>query len=375
MKLSGFCLFRIGAIEVVFDYSWFVILALAIYTMSLPEVTQQYPGQNFWAVGAIAAALFFASALVHVLAHSFVAVKNGVRITSVRPLIFGGVERASTDPQNGRQEFLIAVAGPAASMALGMFFLGVYSFSLVSPGAKPAGGIALGLALVNILLLAAFNLIPGFPLDGGRILRAFLWDRWNDMARATRVVSQLGNGFAVFLIIFGILLFLTVKGLILGLWLIFTGLIMKQSAIGNYQGIMLKRALGGVQIRQIMTENIVAVDWLLSIQELVQSYIYKHQFTHFPVFNRDEFIGMVSLDGVKAVSKDLWVFKQVRDIMTPLELVPCLQPTDDAAEALSRMVSGDIGRMPVVEDGRLMGIVTRRDIMNFFKIKSDLGIA
>jgi CBS domain-containing protein len=138
---------------------------------------------------------------------------------------------------------------------------------------------------------------------------------------------------------------------------------------------MLKRALGGVQIRQIMTENIVAVDWLLSIQELVQSYIYKHQFTHFPVFNRDEFIGMVSLDGVKAVSKDLWVFKQVRDIMTPLELVPCLQPTDDAAEALSRMVSGDIGRMPVVEDGRLMGIVTRRDIMNFFKIKSDLGIA
>jgi len=343
--------------------------------MSLPEVTQQYPGQNFWAVGAIAAALFFASALVHVLAHSFVAVKNGVRITSVRPLIFGGVERASTDPQNGRQEFLIAVAGPAASMALGMFFLGVYSFSLVSPGAKPAGGIALGLALVNILLLAAFNLIPGFPLDGGRILRAFLWDRWNDMARATRVVSQLGNGFAVFLIIFGILLFLTVKGLILGLWLIFTGLIMKQSAIGNYQGIMLKRALGGVQIRQIMTENIVAVDWLLSIQELVQSYIYKHQFTHFPVFNRDEFIGMVSLDGVKAVSKDLWVFKQVRDIMTPLELVPCLQPTDDAAEALSRMVSGDIGRMPVVEDGRLMGIVTRRDIMNFFKIKSDLGIA
>jgi CBS domain-containing protein len=150
---------------------------------------------------------------------------------------------------------------------------------------------------------------------------------------------------------------------------------MKQSAVGSYQGVMLKRALVGVQVRQIMTENIVSVDWLLSIEELVHSYMYRHQFTHFPVFNRDEFVGMVSLDGVKSISKELWGFKQVRDIMTPLELVACLKPTDDVSEALSRMVSGDIGRMPVVENGQLKGIVSRRDIMNFFKIKSDLGVA
>jgi CBS domain-containing protein len=263
-------------------------------------------------------------------------------------------------------------------MAIGMLFLLICSYIALrtglAPEQTPAGRIARDLAVANVIV-ALFNMIPGFPLDGGRVLRAFLWDRWNDVARATRVVSQLGNAFAIFFIIFGILQFLVTQSLVSGLWIIFIGLFMKQSAAGSYHGVLLKRALSGVPVRQIMTERIVSVDWLLSVQELVESYIYKHQFTHFPVFNRDEFIGMVSLDGVKTISKDLWGFKQVRDIMMPLEFVPCLKPTDDASEALSRMASGDIGRMPVVENGQLMGIVSRRDIMNFFKIKSDLGVA
>jgi CBS domain-containing protein len=150
---------------------------------------------------------------------------------------------------------------------------------------------------------------------------------------------------------------------------------MKQSAAGSYQAVMVRRALAGVQVQQIMTENVVTVDWLTSVDQLVQDYVYKHQFTNFPVLNRDELVGMVSLEAVKTTSKDLWGFKQVRDIMVPIELVPCLKPTDDATEALSRMIAGDIGHMPVVDSGRLMGIVSRRDIMNLFKIKSDLGAA
>jgi CBS domain-containing protein len=295
-------------------------------------------------------------------------------VTSIRLLIFGGLAQVESEPKNGKQEFLIALAGPAVSMAMGMFFLMVYSFYAMNNWVSPVAGIAFWLGSANILL-ALFNLIPGFPLDGGRILRAFLWDRWDDMARATKVVSRFGNGFAVFLIIFGILQFLVTQSILSGLWIIFIGLFMKQSAVGSYQGVMLKHALSGVQVRQIMTERIVSVDWLLSLEELVQNYIYKHQFTHFPVYNRDEFIGMVSLDGVKTISKDLWGFKQVRDIMTLLEFVPCLSPTDDASDALSRMVSGDIERMPVVENGNLLGLVSRHDIMNFFKIKSDLDAA
>ena len=165
------------------------------------------------------------------------------------------------------------------------------------------------------------------------------------------------------------------QNLVSGIWFLLIGLFMKQSATGSYQAVLLRRTLEGVQVRQIMTQNVVSVDWLISVDHLVHDYIYRHQFTNFPVFDRDEFIGMVSLEEVKKISKDLWDFKQVRDIMIPVEHVACLKPTDDATEALSRMISSDIGRMPVLEDGRLVGIVSRRDIMNLFKIKSDLGAA
>jgi CBS domain-containing protein len=124
-----------------------------------------------------------------------------------------------------------------------------------------------------------------------------------------------------------------------------------------------------------MTVNPVTVDWLLSVEELVRDFIYRHQFMSFPVFNRDEFVGMVSLDDVKQVPKDLWSFKQVRDVMTPVELVPMLHPSEDATDVLARMVTEDRGLMPVLEGGRLVGIVSRRDILNLFKIKSDLGLS
>jgi Zn-dependent protease/predicted transcriptional regulator len=375
MKLSGFSLLRIGGIEIIIDYSWFVIFFLVIYSMAesyFPQMQQHYSTPQYWMMGTVAAVLLFISILVHELAHSYVAIKNGIKVASIRLFIFGGLAQVASEPKSGRQEFLIALAGPATSMAIGMGLL-VVSF-LTSNSPTPVSGIAQWLAWANIIL-AMLNLIPGFPLDGGRILRAFLWDHWDDMTRATKVVSRIGNAVALFLIIFGILQFLMTQNLISGLWLIFIGLFMKQSAVGSYQAVMMKRALSGVSVQQVMTQNVVTVDWLMPIDQLVNDYIYKHQFTNFPVFNRDEFFGMVSLEGVKTISKDLWGFKQVRDIMTPVELVACLSPAEDAGAALSRMIASDIGCMPVVEDGFLKGIVSRRDILNLFKIKSDLGAA
>jgi Zn-dependent protease len=367
---------RIGGIEVIVDYSWFVVFFLVIGTIAY---YLNYTAPQYWirgaAIGSITAVLLFVSILIHELAHSFVAIKHGIKITSIRLLIFGGLPQYASEPQNGRQEFLIALAGPVSSMVLGFFFFTIY-FS-IGAVRTPVAGIAWYLGCANILL-TVLNVIPGFPLDGGRILRAFLWDHWGDMSRATKAVSRLGNSIALFFIIFGILgvlQSLTGQNPIPGLWFLFIGTFMKQSAVGNYQTVMLRRALSGVQVRQIMTENIISVDWLISLDQLIQDYIYKHQFTNFPVFNRDEFIGMVSIEGVKTISKDLWGFKQVRDIMTPIELVPCLKPTDDATEALSSMIARDIRRMPVVENGRLMGIVSRSNFMNLFRIKSDLGVA
>ncbi len=376
MQLRGLHLLRIGGIQIIIDYSWFIIFFLVIYSMaeSYFPAQHQFTTRQYWLMGAVTATLLFASVLLHELAHSFVAVKQGIQVTSIRLFIFGGVAQISSEPRSGKNEFLIALAGPVTSMALGILFGIIYAVLYLSGRLVPIAAVTGYLSMANVIL-AVFNMIPGFPLDGGRILRAILWDRWNDVARATKVVSQMGNAFALFLIVLGVLQFLLTQSLISGLWFIFIGLFMKQSAVGSYQAVVLKQALAGVQIRQIMTEHVVGVDWLVSVDELVRDYIYKHQFTNFPVFNRDEFLGMVSLDEVKRVPKELWTFKQVRDIMTPVEHVPSLKPSDDATEALAKMVSDDLGRMPVIEDGHLVGIVSRRDIMNLFKIKSDLGLA
>ncbi len=377
MQLRGFHLLRIGGIPVIIDYSWFIIFFLVIYTMAeinFPQAHPNYTTLQYYIVGIITATLLFGSVLIHELAHSFVAMKLGIRVTSIRLFIFGGLAQISSEPKNGRHEFLIALAGPAMSMLLGMFFGAIYVFYRLAENVTLVTEGAFNLFVWNVMM-AVFNMIPGFPLDGGRILRAILWDRWDNLSRATKLVSQLGNGFALFLIVLGILQLLIAQSILSGLLFIFIGLFMKHLALGSYQAVVMKQVLAGVQIRQIMTENVVTVDWLLSIEELVRDYIYKHPFTNFPVFNRDDFIGMVSLDQVKTVPKELWVFKQVRDILIPIDKVPCLKPTDDATEALTRMVSSDIGRMPVVDNGQLIGIVSRRDIMNLFRVKSDLGVA
>jgi len=375
MDFRGFSLLRVRGIQIIIDYSWFIIFFLVMYTMAegyFPRTQRDFSTGQYWVMGFVTAVLLFASVLAHEMAHSLVAIRQGIEVKSIRLFIFGGVAQIASEPKSGRHEFLIALAGPATSMALAVMFGTVYFMVVLAGGSGAVASVLAYLAFANVIL-AIFNMIPGFPLDGGRILRAILWDRWNSLGRATKIVSRTGNALALFLIVLGVLQFFFSQNIISGLWFIFIGLFMKQAAYGSYQAVLIRESLSGTPIRQIMTENVVAVDWLLSVDELVRDYIYRHQFTHFPVFDREEIVGMVSLQQVKELSRELWAFKQVRDIMTPIEEVPQLRPADDATDALHRMVSEDLGRMPVLEDGRLVGIVSRRDIMTLFKIKSDLG--
>ncbi|MBN2321673.1 MAG: site-2 protease family protein [Acidobacteria bacterium] len=366
---------RIGRVEIIVDYSWIVMFfVMLIITKSF--FSQAYPDNTdlfYWMMGGISSVLIFLSVFVHELAHYFVATKYGIKTTSIRLHIFGGYQPVAQEPESGRQEFVIALAGWAANIVLGGFSLGIYSYFWLMQKVTPVAGIAACLLVANGLL-AGLHMIPGFPLDGGRVLRAILWDRWNDIARATRVVSQIGNSLALFFIIFGILQFLLTQNLFSALFF-FIGLFMKQSATGHYQTILQQHALGQVPVRQVMTEKVITVDWLIPVEELVQTYIYKHQCTHFPVFNQSELIGMVSLGGVKSVSRDLWTFKQVRDIMVPIEDVACVRPSDNASEVLKKMASENIELMPVMENGKLVGVVSRDDIINLFRIKTDLGTA
>ncbi len=375
MQLKGIQLFRMAGIQVIIDYSWFVVFLLVAFTMAesyFPAVQRQFTPVQNWVMSLVAATLFFLSVLLHELAHSMVALHYGIRITTIRLFLFGGLAQAASEPDSGRHEFLIALAGPAMSIVLGFGFGSLYGLMFFAGNLGPIAAVSWYLAGANILL-GFFNLIPGFPLDGGRILRAILWDRWGDLTRATRVVSQTGNSFALFLIFLGILLLLFAQNPLAGIWLVFLGLFMKQSALGSYQAVVIRESLAGVQVRQVMKNNVVPVDWLSSLDELVRDFIYRYQITSFPVFNRDELMGMVSMAQVKAVPKELWMFKQVRDIMTPIEQVSYLNPSDDATEAFKRMATEDIGRMPVIEGGKLVGMVSRQDLLDLFKIKADLG--
>jgi len=368
--LKGLRLFRARGTWVVIDYSWAVVFFVVIYLAAQGSSPQTAGGLQRWGAGISTALLFFCSVLVHELAHSLVAHKCGIRVTSIHLFFFGGIAQVSSEPRSSRHEFLIALAGPAASMMLGTSFAMLY---LIFIGSGIAGNlpVVVGVLSFTNVSLALFNMIPGLPMDGGRILRALLWERWNDLARATRVASQLGNSFALTLIFMGILQLFANPNLLIAFLFILFGLTVKQASLGGYQLTVLSESLAGLPIEQVMTTSVVTVDSLKSIEEFIRDYVYLHHHSHFPVHNRDEILGMVSMGQAQSVPKDLWGFKQVRDIMSPIEQVPHLKPSDDAAETLKRMISEDQGPMPVLEDGRVIGIVSRRDILNVFRTKSD----
>jgi Zn-dependent protease len=371
MKIGGFPLVRIGGIEILVDYSWPVML-FVVAVISENFFSQSYAEAStaiLWAMSAVVSLLVFLSVLVRELARAFVAKRFEIKLTNMRLQIFGCP--VFPEARSGRHEFLIALSGWGTSISAGFFSLGIYTYLWFAHANTPLRGVAAGVAAANFIL-AAVHMIPGFPLDGGRILRAILWDRWNDPSRATKVVSQIGNGLGLFFIIFGVLQFLVTQNLFAGL-IFLVGIFMKQSSAAHFRSTAEQQSLGNVVIGQVMNSHVVTVDWLVSVDELVRD-ICRHRVTEIPVFNREDLIGMVRLDGVKSVSKELWTFKQVRDIMVPIEDVSCTNPDADATEVLRQMESEKITCMPVMKDNRMVGIVSRSDILKLFRIKSDLGI-
>ena len=376
MNTRGFKICRIGDIAVIIDYSWIVIFFLLTYSMAeifFPEAHADYGRLWYWIMGASAAILTFVSILIHELAHSWASAKRGIKITSIRLFIFGGMAETASEPKNGRDEFLIALAGPAASVLLGLLFAFVYISTMAYM--NPISTIVQWTAVAN-LALAFFNLAPGFPLDGGRILRAFLWDHWNDMTRATRLVSRIGDALAIFLMVFGVLQMIFSQSFLSGIWLICIGFFMKRASGGAFKAAMItatkREPPSRITVGQIMKKNPVTVDWLVTVNQFAGDYLHKYFFTEYPVLNRDELVGMVTMAEVGSVAAKLRDFKQIRDIMIPIELVAGMRPEDDADSAYDRMLETEAECMPVIEDGRLVGIILRRDIVGYTQIKTSL---
>lgn len=371
LRSGGIKLFSIFGIDIYLNYTWFIVVVLVAWSLAYGYFPQQAPGQStliYWILGFITSVVFFASILTHEVSHSYVSKNLGIPVPRITLFIFGGVAQISREPSDPESELKIAAAGPAASGVLCALFFGLHllfrSFPLLS-------AVFAVLALVNGMV-ALFNLVPGFPLDGGRLLRAYLWRRTNNLRKATFITSQVGKGFAIALIFLGFFQLL-LGSIVGGLWLIFIGFFLEQAAASGYQQVLIKNGLEGTKVKEIMSHEVISVDESLSLNELVENYFFKHRYNSYPVVRNEEFLGCVTLNHVKEFPREKWNELKVSDAMDRIPPEILLYPEEEASEALSKMVRSGHGRLPVVEGGSLVGILTRRDIMSFLKIRTDLG--
>jgi Zn-dependent protease len=368
-----FALFEILGIKVQVDPSWIVIALLLTWSLAtglFPQFSAEFNQTTLWTMAIVAMIGFFASLIAHEFSHALVARRDGLEIRAITLFIFGGVAEMEDEPANARAEFRMAIAGPIASVALGVAFYTIAMASAFFGLPQPFTSVLYYLAAVNIIL-AIFNMAPAFPLDGGRVLRAVLW-RWRDDLRwATRIASNLGNLFGLGLIFLGI--FLVVTGNTLpGIWWVLIGFFVRSAAISSYMHVLATRALEGMPIHRFMTGAPVTVPSNIPVSELVETYIYGHRHEFFPVTAGDRLVGLVSIANIKKVAKSNWPTTLVSEIATPVSPENSVGPNTDATRVLALMRRTGNTRLLVIENGRLVGVVTLKDLLAFFGLKLDL---
>jgi len=366
---------KLLGVPISIDLSWFVIFALIVYTLAVfyfPRVNPGFSTAMNWLGGVIAALLLFGSVLLHELMHSYVARRNGIGIGGITLFIFGGVSRMTDEPRTPEAELKMALAGPATSFVLAAAFWAVAAF-----GGRPLLGelgyqIVAYLALIN-LILGIFNMLPGFPLDGGRVLRAILWGSLDSLDRATRYASYVGQGFGYLFIIggFWIMLF---GGFLSGLWLVFIGWFLNNAAQQSYQQLVLRRALSGIDVHRVMTTDFPHVSPDTSLDQFVHDYLLKYDYTAFPVAENDNLVGIVTVAEVRDIPRERWHDTTVRDVAKPPEEERVVDENDDAFEALMHMAEGNVRRLLVMHDSKLKGMVTQDSIVNIVRMKLQLGV-
>lgn len=368
---SSFGLLRVLGVEVHIDYSWFIIFGLVLWTLAAGYYPQTFPGQEtvvYWGMGLVSAVLLFGSVLAHELSHAVVARSEGLPVPRITLFIFGGMAHLTREPAGPQAEFRIAAIGPLSSFVLAGLF---WALSQATTGLGDIVSRTLWYLAVANLILAVFNLVPGFPLDGGRVLRAWLWNRWNDLRRATAVVARIGRGTGTALILLGILEVL-VGAIVGGLWMVFIGLFLRQAAESGYKMTALQELLRDVSVAEIMRTDPVEVSEDLTLDRLVGDYFYRYRFSSFPVTRGERLAGLVHINQVKEVPQERWAATRVSDVMTPDGEVATVVPEEGAFEAFRRMTQSGRQKIPVTQGGRLVGMLTARDILELFRIKSDL---
>jgi len=367
-------LFTMFGFRVSVDWSWLIIAVLITWTLA-EDVFRQNEGLTApvrWVLGVAGSIGLFASVVFHELCHSLVARRYGLPMKGITLFIFGGVAEMSDEPPSPKAEFLMAIAGPAASLAASGFFFGINLLENILGLPLPASLVFHWLGLIN-LLLVVFNMIPGFPLDGGRVLRSALWGWKKDLRWATRIASQVGLTFGFLLIGLGVFYIVFIPGgFVNGLWWFLIGLFIRYAAKQGYQQVIIRQVLQGEPVRRIMNPQPVTVDASISLNDLVEDYIYKYHFKSFPVVQEGRLAGCVGIPEVSAVPRAQWPLRTVGEVLRPCSPEDTIGPDADAQTALTRMNAGHVGRLMVVEGDRLVGIMSLKDIMRVMSLKMEL---
>ena len=360
-------------IDIRIDSSWVIIFAFVTWMLAGYYFPSQYANWPLWQyllIGAMTSLLFFASVLIHELAHSLVALKQGEEVRSITLFILGGVAEIKDEPRKPSREFYMALVGPLSSLGIALVFLALwYWLRTIS---QPLAALCRYLALIN-LILGIFNLIPGFPMDGGRILRAVVWKITGNLRRATRVASVTGQAVAFLMIVFGIWQIL--RGFFFnGMWIALIGWFIHSAATRGYQQVLMKDMLKDLRAKDLMNRDFETVSTNLSVQELVEDYVLKKKERAFLVSDAGDLQGIVCLEDIKTVAPERRASTRVKDIMTPREKLDTVSPDDNGNEVLSKLSSRNVHQIPVMEEGEVQGILCRGDVLRFLHLRSELGV-
>jgi len=362
---------RILGIPIGIDYSWFLIFALLIWTLAVGYFPNAFPTWStgmYWFIGGATSILLFVSVLLHELGHSIVALRYRVPVRSITLFIFGGVSQIATQPPSPAAEFWIAIAGPIVSFGLAAIF------TLLEPAVRsisPLFGLVKYLAYINAAL-AVFNLIPGFPLDGGRVLRAIVWGATHNMRKATITAATVGRVFAFLFIFVGVLQMFG-GNFIGGLWIAFIGWFLESAAVAQTQQQFIHDLLAGHKVVEAMSRDYVSVPAETTLQDLVNEHILGSGRRSFVVKQGDQVVGLLTLHHVKQIPRPEWTSTTVAEVMTPAAETRQVTPETELWSALEEMDRDGVNQLPVMKDGELLGILGRDDVISYLKLLREIG--
>jgi Zn-dependent protease/CBS domain-containing protein len=367
-------LIRLFGISIRIDPSWFIVAVLVIWDFATLVFPTQLPKGTqavYWTMGVAGALAFFLSVLLHEIAHAVVARTYGIQVRAITLFIFGGLAEMPVEPPTPQAELVIAAAGPAASFGLALVCGALVLVGSIAGWPREAGSVLGYLGILNGTL-ALFNLIPALPLDGGRMLRAILWGWRKDLGWATRIASAVGSGFGLMMIGLGVISLVS-GSFASGLWMFLIGLFLRNAATASYQQVLLRRALAGEPVARFMHADPVTVPRAISVLELVQSYIYRYHFKMFPVVDDSgRLLGCVTARRVRELPRDEWDRQTVGSLAERCTPENTVRADTDALEALSRMSRTGASRLMVVDEDRLLGILSLKDLLRFFSLKMEL---